>query len=70
MLGEGNLDQKAAQAAAWHFANNMSWAELNAKKIHHIGGRADEVYFSPAQLLMASKIAAEADRLAKLHPPE
>jgi hypothetical protein len=70
MLGQGQLDQRAAQAAAWHFANKMSWAELNAKKIHHIGGRPDEPYFTPAQLQMATKIAAEADRLAKLHPPE
>ena len=70
MLGEGNLDQKAAQAAAWHFANNISWEELNAKRIHHLGGRPDERYFTPEQMQMATQIATEADRLAKLHPPK
>jgi hypothetical protein len=68
MLGEGNLDQKAAQAAAWHFANNMSWEELNAKKIHHLGGRGDEKYFTDAEMQGAMKIAAEADRFAAMHP--
>ena len=33
MLGDGNLDQRAAQAAAWHFSNGMSWDELASKKI-------------------------------------
>ena len=45
MLGQGNLDQRAAQAAAWHFANGLSWDELATKKIHHLGGRPDEPYF-------------------------
>jgi hypothetical protein len=70
MLGEGNLDQKAAQAAAWHFANNMSWDELNAKKIHHLGGRGDEKYFTAAEMQGAMKIAAESERLAAMHPPK
>jgi hypothetical protein len=70
MLGEGNLDQKAAQAAAWHFANNMSWDELNAKKIHHLGGRGDEKYFTAAEMQGAMRIAAESERLAAMHPPK
>jgi len=57
---------QAAQAAAWHFANGMSWDELAAKKIHHvIGNRPDEQYFTPAQIRMAMQIASQAEVMAK-----
>jgi hypothetical protein len=67
MLGDGNLDQRAAQAAAWHFSNGMSWDELANKKIHHLQG-ADEPYFSRAELQLALQVAARAEMLAKDHP--
>jgi len=67
MLGDGNLDQRAAQAAAWHFSNGMSWDELANKKIHHLQG-ADEPYFSRAELQRALQIANRAEMLAKDHP--
>jgi hypothetical protein len=49
-LGRGELDQKAAQAAAWHLANGLSWQQL-AKKIgvKHLGGQT-EPFFTSAQL--------------------
>src|SRR5262249_42966251 len=68
MLGNGELDQHAAQAAAWHFTDNMSWNELAAKKRHHLGGRPDEPYFSPGELQMAMQIASHAEELAKQSP--
>jgi hypothetical protein len=69
MLGSGKLDQQAAQAAAWHFANGMSWEELAAKKIHHtIGNRPDEPYFTPDQIRLAMQIASQAEVMAKEHP--
>jgi hypothetical protein len=67
MLGDGNLDQRAAQAAAWHFSNGMSWDELANKKIHHLQG-ADEPYFSRVELQLALQVAARAEMLAKDHP--
>lgn len=67
MLGNGNLDQRAAQAAAWHFSNGMSWEELAGKKIHHLQG-ADEPYFSRAELRLALRVANRAEILAKDHP--
>jgi len=67
MLGQGNLDQRAAQAAAWHFSNGMGWDELAGKKIHHLQG-ADEPYFSRAELQLALQIANRAEVLAKDHP--
>jgi hypothetical protein len=69
VLGQGQLDQQAAQAAAWHFANGMSWDELAAKKIHHLGGRPDEQYFSPGEIQKAMRIASQVVQLAKDLPP-
>jgi hypothetical protein len=67
MLGSGNVDQQAAQAAAWHFANGLSWSELAAKTSHHLG-RPDEAYFSPGELKTAMQIATQAEQLAKNLP--
>jgi hypothetical protein len=68
LLGSGALDQRAAQAAAWHFANGMSWQELAAKKTHHLG-RPGEPYFSPGELQAALQIASQAEQVAKTLPP-
>ena len=57
----GNIDQKAAQAAAWHISNNMSWQELAAKKIKHLGGAPSEPYFTPAQLMVAQQLVGLAE---------
>ena len=65
MLGQGNLDQRAAQAAAWHFANGLSWDELAAKKIHHLDGRPDEPYFSRSEIQQAIRIGSQVMQLAK-----
>ena len=68
-LGRGELDQKSAQAAAWHLANGLSWKQLAAKiGIRHIGG-ASEPFFTAAQLeraLAATKVASDrAERSAQ-----
>lgn len=44
-LGEGKIGQRAAQAAAWHLNNDMSWTELAQKRIDYLNG-ASEPYFS------------------------
>ena len=56
----GNIDQKSAQAAAWHLANDMSWQELANKKIRHLGGVPPEPYFQQAQLMRAQELVAVA----------
>jgi hypothetical protein len=62
MLGRGEIDQRSAQAAAWHLANGMSWDELAAKVgAKHIGG-ATQPYFTSAQMEMALRITREATR--------
>lgn len=63
MFGAGQLNHRAAQAAAWHFSNSMDWSALAAKKIDHVG-RPDEPYFSATEMQLAARIAAEAERLA------
>jgi hypothetical protein len=56
----GNLDVGAAQAAVWHVSNNMSWQELAAKGIDHLGGVGRTPYFTPAQLAAAQSIVGMA----------
>ena len=65
MLARGEIDQHAAQAAAWHLANGLTWEELaNKVGVKHLNG-SKEPYFTPEQLLAAHKIAGEADRRAE-----
>jgi hypothetical protein len=64
MLGHGKLNQRAAQAAAWHFSDAMSWEQLAAKH----GSFADGTkgfYFSPAEIQLGMQIASEATQRAK-----
>jgi hypothetical protein len=67
LLGTGKIDQRAAQAAAWHLANGMSWEDLLNKKIHHLIG-GDEAYFSETEILDAMKITDQALKLADARP--
>lgn len=62
MVGTGKLDSGAAQAAAWHLTDNMSWEELAAKKIKHVGGAPPEPYFSAAQMAAAQQLIAQANQ--------
>ncbi|TWT38426.1 hypothetical protein [Blastopirellula retiformator] len=52
MLGSGKIDQRVAQATAWHLNNDMSWEELAAKSIKHLDGRV-EPYFSRKEIMTA-----------------
>jgi hypothetical protein len=63
LLGTGELSQHAAQAAAWHLANHMTWEQLTDKKTHHLLG-GDEIYFSAADIRAAMQIADRAIKLA------
>jgi len=64
LIGTGRLDQRAAQAAAWHFTNGMSWQELAAKQLRYANGTTSP-YFSPAEIRSAMDIASTAIRMAK-----
>ena len=61
----GNLDQKGAQAAVWHIANHLSWQDLAAKKVKHLGGSPATPYFLPSQLMAAQEMVSNAERKAR-----
>jgi hypothetical protein len=65
MLARGEIDQKGAQAAAWHLCNGLTWEELE-KKIgrKHLTGRVD-LFFNAEQLARGKEIAKEAHKRAE-----
>jgi len=65
LLGRGQISQRAAQAAAWHFENEMSWDELEGLRLKLAMGRMTKPYFTPAELAGAKKAAESAIELAK-----
>lgn len=68
MLGRGEIDQRSAQAAAWHLENGMSWQELASKiGAKHLNGTV-EPYFTRNQLGLALKITREAARRVEANP--
>ncbi|MEX2121780.1 MAG: hypothetical protein WD847_19515 [Pirellulales bacterium] len=63
LLGSGSVSQRAAQAAAWNLASEMSWEELAAKSIKRLDGRRYS-YFSGQELVAAMGIASQAHHMA------
>jgi hypothetical protein len=65
LLGRGEIDQRAAQAAAWHLANGLSWQELADKiGVKHLNGTT-ESYFSSTELDRARQATSEAASRAR-----
>jgi hypothetical protein len=70
MMCRGQLDQHAAQAAAWHIQNGLTWEQLAQKiGIKHIDGRK-EPYFTPDQLQRAFAATRRAQELIDKAAPE
>ncbi len=69
-LASGQVNQRSAQAAAWHLANEMNWATLAAKQIEHINAPS-EPYFTAAEindavnLAQAAKYQVAADKASR-----
>jgi hypothetical protein len=59
LVSSGKLDRQAAQAAAWHLSDKMSWHELANKQVKRIG-LPPTPYFTQAQLRGAQEIVAVA----------
>ncbi len=55
MVASGQLDPQAGQAATWHLTDKMSWEQLAAKSIPHIG-QPSTPYFSSEVLARARNI--------------
>jgi hypothetical protein len=67
-LASGQVSQKAAQAAAWHLANGLTWERLAAEMIDHAGGDPDEPFFAAADLAVARQLVEVATRSAASAP--
>jgi hypothetical protein len=65
LVASGKVNKQAAQAAAWHLADKMSWQELAAKSVRRLGGQGSYPYFSRAELLAAQQLVAQAEARAK-----
>lgn len=66
MVGTASrFDREAAQAAAWHLTDSMSWRELAAKAQQRLGGLSPIPYFSRASLFRAQRIVAQAAARAR-----
>ena len=69
-VGAGEVDPQAAQAAAWHLSDRMSWEALAAKEIDRLGGVENDPYFSAAQLSKARELVAQAESQARRRQAE
>ncbi|MCD4728840.1 MAG: hypothetical protein K8R46_14370, partial [Pirellulales bacterium] len=69
MIGSGKLDQRAAQAAAWHLNGDMSWQELAAKRLRHANGMS-QPYFSRNEIQVGMQLASVAVKTAKQRQQE
>jgi hypothetical protein len=74
LVGNGAVDQNAAQAAVWHYNNDLSWEELASKQHKPRIDALNQVpYFSQEQMIYAmnlgkiieEKIAKEKETEAK-----
>jgi len=70
MLGSGQLNQRAAQVAAWHLNNDMSLQELAAKVVRAGNGMVVRSYFSPQELQAGMQLAAQAVTAAQAREKE
>lgn len=69
-FGRGKYSQRAAQAAAWHLANSMSWEKLEAIRgeLLSLGLRAP--YFTRQELDDAHKLVDAAKAAVKSQSPQ
>ena len=58
VVGTGKVDSQSAQAAAWHLTDKMSFQQLSAKTVTHLGGLPPTPYFSQAQMQGAQQLLA------------
>lgn len=68
-FGKGQMNQRAAQAAAWHLANGMSWQELANKRIEHLNGTS-EAWFNPLEIRAGMQFAQAATTQAAIAKTE
>ena len=67
LFGQGQIDQRSAQAAAWHLASKMSWQELKDKQVIRATGKRYP-WFSQDELKRAAALVSASHQLAKDRP--
>jgi hypothetical protein len=65
MLGTGQLDQRAAQAATWFLTGDLTWQELTSKRYKLANGSPGGLYFSPQEIQAAMILAKTAVKTAE-----
>ena len=55
LFSQNRINQRVAQAAAWHIASKMSWQQLAAKRIKRLG-QSDRPYFNQRELFYAVRL--------------
>ena len=63
-LGNGQVTQNTAQAAAWHLMDGLSWQELAAKNRVESKYLGNLRWFSPIELRTAMAVVQECGRIA------
>jgi hypothetical protein len=61
MLGQGVVPQRAAQVAAWHLNNGMTFEQLATKQLHYADG-STAPYFTPQELQVGMQAVAAATK--------
>jgi hypothetical protein len=64
LLGSEQISQRAAQAAAWHLNNGMTWQQLAAERTTFANGTS-QPYFSQQDLQVGLQLAATAVKRAE-----
>ncbi len=64
MLGKGQVNQRVAQACAWHLNNGLSWEKLAAKQLRFADG-STRPYFTSKEIQAAMKVSATAIQAAE-----
>ena len=64
MLGSGRVNQRAAQVAAWHLNNDMSFQELAAERNRFANGTS-QPFFTPQELRAGMNLSAMAAKTAQ-----
>ncbi len=64
LLANGQLNQRVAQAATWHYTNKMSWEELADKRIERLGGQSYP-YFSAEEMQAAYNLGQFVEKLVE-----
>lgn len=58
LLANGRISQEVAQAAAWHYTDNLSWEELASKNRVVLRSGYTEKFFAMAHVVAAQQVAS------------